>query len=144
MFICVAIFGAGTVVFGLSRSLPLSLAALVVAGAGDMISVYVRSALVQLATPDDMRGRIGSVNSLFIGASNEFGEFRAGMSAGLFGTVPAVVIGGLGTLTVVGVWMKLFPALRRVDRFSDVGVKALATQMERPAPLTNPITRHAT
>ena len=144
MFVCVAIFGAGTVVFGLSRSLPLSLAALAIAGAGDMISVYVRSALVQLATPDDMRGRIGSVNSLFIGASNEFGEFRAGMSAGLFGTVPAVVIGGLGTLTVVGLWMKLFPALRRVDRFSDVGVKAVPTQMERPAPLTNPITRHAT
>jgi len=144
MFVCVAIFGAGTVVFGLSRSLPLSLAALAIAGAGDMISVYVRSALVQLATPDDMRGRIGSVNSLFIGASNEFGEFRAGMSAGLFGTVPAVVIGGLGTLTVVGLWMKLFPALRRVDRFSDVGVKAVPIQMERPAPLTNPITRHAT
>ena len=125
MFTCVAIFGAGTVVFGLSHNLALSLAALVVAGAGDMISVYVRSALVQLATPDDMRGRIGSVNSLFIGASNEFGEFRAGMTAGLFGTVPAVVIGGLGTLTVVGLWMKLFPALRRVDRFTDVGVKAV-------------------
>src|SRR5579872_2159627 len=98
MFACVGIFGAATVVFGLSRSFPLSMAALIVAGAGDMISVYVRSALVQLATPDDMRGRIGSVNSLFIGASNEFGEFRAGMTAGFFGAVPAVVFGGLGTL----------------------------------------------
>jgi MFS family permease len=123
MFVCVAIFGAATVAFGLSRSFALSMAALIVTGAGDMISVYVRSALVQLATPDDMRGRIGSVNSLFIGASNEFGEFRAGMSAGLFGAVAAVVMGGLGTLTVVGLWMILFPALRTVDRFTDVGVR---------------------
>jgi len=145
MFTCVAIFGAGTVVFGLSHNLALSLAALVVAGAGDMISVYVRSALVQLATPDDMRGRIGSVNSLFIGASNEFGEFRAGMMAGLFGTVPAVVIGGLGTLTVVGLWMKLFPALRRVDRFTDVGVKAVPGQLARAAPkAVAPVSSHAT
>jgi hypothetical protein len=132
-------------VFGLSHNLALSLAALVVAGAGDMISVYVRSALVQLATPDDMRGRIGSVNSLFIGASNEFGEFRAGMTAGLFGTVPAVVIGGLGTLTVVGLWMKLFPALRRVDRFTDVGVKAVPGQLARAAPkAVTPVSSHAT
>ena len=145
MFTCVAIFGAGTVVFGLSHNLALSLAALVVAGAGDMISVYVRSALVQLATPDDMRGRIGSVNSLFIGASNEFGEFRAGMTAGLFGTVPAVVIGGLGTLTVVGLWMKLFPSLRRVDRFTDVGVKAVPGQLARAAPkAVTPVSSHAT
>jgi MFS family permease len=145
MFTCVAMFGVATVVFGLSRNLPLSLAALVIAGAGDMISVYVRSALVQLATPDDMRGRIGSVNSLFIGASNEFGEFRAGMSAGLFGTIPAVVIGGLGTLTVVGLWMKLFPALRRVDRFTDVGVKSIPSQVARTVPkATSPITSHAT
>ena len=144
MFTCVAIFGAATVVFGLSHSLALSLAALVVAGAGDMISVYVRSALVQLATPDDMRGRIGSVNSLFIGASNEFGEFRAGMSAGLFGTVPAVVLGGLGTLTVVGLWMKLFPALRRVDRFTDVGVKSVPSQVAITVPGAAGVTSHAT
>ena len=143
MFTCVAIFGAATILFGLSRSLGLSLAALVMAGAGDMISVYVRSALVQLATPDDMRGRIGSVNGLFIGASNEFGEFRAGMSAGLFGTVPAVVIGGLGTLTVVGLWMKLFPALRRVDRFADVGVKPLPSQVAITV-AAGPVTSHAT
>jgi hypothetical protein len=88
-----------------------------------MVSVYVRSALIQLATPDHMRGRIGSLNSLFIGASNELGEFRAGMMAGMLGTVPAVVLGGVGTLTVVGLWMGLFPPLRRVDRFSDVAVR---------------------
>ena len=123
MFACVAIFGAATIVFGLSREFYLSMAALVVTGAADMVSVYVRSALVQLATPDHMRGRVGSLNSLFIGASNELGEFRAGMTAGLFGTVPAVVIGGFGTLTVVALWMGLFPPLRRVDRFSDVAVR---------------------
>jgi MFS family permease len=122
MFGCVAIFGIATVVFGLSQDFYLSMAALAVAGAADMVSVYVRSALVQLATPDHMRGRIGSLNSLFIGASNELGEFRAGMTAGAFGTIPAVVIGGLGTLTVVALWMALFPPLRRVDRFSDVAV----------------------
>jgi MFS family permease len=123
MFACVALFGAATIVFGLSREFYLSMAALVVTGAADMVSVYVRSALVQLATPDHMRGRVGSLNSLFIGASNELGEFRAGMTAGLLGTVPAVVIGGFGTLTVVALWMGLFPPLRRVDRFSDVAVR---------------------
>lgn len=123
MFACVAAFGVATVVFGLSRDFYLSLLALGLTGAGDMVSVYVRSAMVQLATPDHMRGRVGSLNSLFVGASNELGEFRAGMTAGAFGTVPAVVLGGLGTLTVVGVWMWLFPPLRRVDRFSDVSVQ---------------------
>jgi MFS family permease len=123
MFCCVGIFGLATIVFGLSRDFYLSLAALAVTGAGDMISVYVRSAMVQLATPDHMRGRVGSLNSLFIGASNELGEFRAGMTAGALGTVPAVVFGGCGTLAVVGLWMWLFPPLRRVDRFSDVAVK---------------------
>jgi Transmembrane secretion effector len=123
MFSCVAIFGVATIVFGLSRDFYLSLAALAVTGAGDMVSVYVRSAMVQLATPDHMRGRVGSLNSLFIGASNELGEFRAGMTAGALGTVPAVVLGGCGTLAVVGLWMWLFPPLRRVDRFSDVAVQ---------------------
>jgi len=122
MFVCVATFGAATVVFGLSTDFYISMTALGVAGAADMISVYVRSALVQLSTPDNMRGRIGSVNSLFIGASNELGEFRAGMTAGALGVVPAVVIGGFGTLAVVATWMLLFPPLRRVDRFSDVAV----------------------
>src|SRR4029077_15472432 len=115
MFICVAIFGVATIVFGLSRDFYVSMVALGVAGAADMISVYVRSALIQLSTPDNMRGRIGSVNSLFIGASNELGEFRAGMTAGALGAVAAVVLGGAGTLAVVGLWMLLFPPLRRVD-----------------------------
>ena len=123
MFGCVAIFGISTIVFGLSRDFYVSMVALAVSGAADMVSVYVRSALVQLATPDNMRGRVGSLNSLFIGASNELGEFRAGMTAGAFGTVPAVVLGGIGTVFVVGLWMALFPPLRRVDRFSDVAVR---------------------
>ena len=120
MFACVAMFGVATIVFGLSRELWLSVVALAVTGAADMISVYVRSAYIQLATPDHMRGRVGSVNSLFISASNELGEFRSGMTAGALGTVPAVVVGGFGTLCVVGLWMWLFPPLRRVDRFSEV------------------------
>jgi len=100
--------------------LHLSLAALFVLGASDMISVFIRHALVNFATPDEMRGRVGSVNMLFIGASNELGEFESGLTAALFGTVPAVVIGGVGTLAVVAGWMKLFPPLRTVDRLSDV------------------------
>ncbi|HXJ03401.1 MAG TPA: MFS transporter [Micropepsaceae bacterium] len=123
MFGCVAIFGFATIVFGLSRDFYISMAALAVSGAADMVSVYVRSALIQLATPDNMRGRVGSLNSLFIGASNELGEFRAGMTAGAFGTVPAVVLGGIGTVAVVATWMTIFPPLRRVDRFSDVAVR---------------------
>src|SRR5215813_493347 len=123
MFSCVAIFGLATIVFGLSHDFYLSLAALVVTGAGDMVSVYVRSAMIQLATPDHMRGRVGSLNSLFIGASNELGEFRAGMTAGALGTVPAVVLGGAGAVFVTGLWMWLFPPLRQVDRFSDVKVQ---------------------
>jgi MFS family permease len=120
MFAAVAIFGAATVVFGLSHNFLLSLAALFVLGGSDMISVFVRHALVNFATPDEMRGRVGSVNVLFIGASNELGEFESGLTAALFGTVPAVVIGGLGTLAVVAGWMKLFPPLVTVDRLSDV------------------------
>jgi MFS family permease len=123
MFACVGLFGAATVVFGLSTNYYLSLLALVVVGGADMVSVYVRSAMIQLATPDHMRGRVGSLNSLFVGASNELGEFRAGMTAGAVGTVPAVVIGGVGAIVVVGLWMRLFPELRQVDRFSDVTVQ---------------------
>jgi MFS family permease len=123
MFACVGLFGAATVVFGLSESYYLSLLALFVVGGADMVSVYVRSAMIQLATPDHMRGRVGSLNSLFVGASNELGEFRAGMTAGAVGTVPAVVIGGVGAVVVVGLWMRLFPELRQVDRFSDVTVQ---------------------
>ncbi|GAB3677603.1 MFS transporter [Salinisphaera aquimarina] len=120
MFAAVAIFGAATIVFGVSTSFLLSFVALMIMGASDMISVFVRSTLIQLATPDAMRGRVNAVNMLFIGASNELGEFESGVTAALFGTVGAVVIGGAGTLAVVGAWMLLFPALRRVDRLSDV------------------------
>ena len=125
MFGCVALFGVATVVFGLSQSFILSLVALVVLGASDMVSVFVRSTLIQAATPDHMRGRVSAVSMLFVGASNELGEFESGGLAFLVGTVPAVVIGGIGTLAVVGVWMWLFPALRTVDRLSDVKAGAV-------------------
>jgi len=120
MFACVALFGLATIVFGLSRDFALSMIALVIAGGADMVSVYVRSTMVQVATPDEMRGRVSAVNSLFIGSSNELGEFESGVTASWFGTVPAVIIGGIGTLAVVGAWMWRFPALRRVDRLSDL------------------------
>jgi MFS family permease len=120
MFAAVAVFGVGTIVFGLSRNMYLSMAALVFMGAADQVSVFVRSSLIQLATPDAMRGRVSAVNMLFIGASNELGEFESGVTAAWFGTVPAVVLGGIGTLIVVGVWMRLFPALRSVDQLDSV------------------------
>ncbi|RFB78936.1 MFS transporter [Methylovirgula sp. 4M-Z18] len=114
MFGAVITFGLATIVFGLSASLPLSLAALAVMGAADVISVVIRSSLVQLETPDEMRGRVSSVNWLFIGTSNQLGEFESGMTAALFGTVPAVVLGGIGTILTALIWMKLFPPLRQV------------------------------
>ncbi len=120
MFGAVAVFGIATIVFGLSQNFFLSLAALFVLGASDMISVFVRSSLINLATPDEMRGRVGAVNMLFIGASNELGEFESGVTAAWFGTIPAVIVGGVGTLLVVGVWMWLFPPLRNVDKLTDV------------------------
>ena len=120
MFAAVAVFGVATIVFGLSRNFLLSMGALIVLGAADQVSVFVRSSLIQLATPDVMRGRVSAVNMLFIGASNELGEFESGVSAALLGTVPAVVLGGLGTLLVVGLWMRFFPALRTVDRLDSV------------------------
>src|SRR5271163_2953961 len=120
MFACVAIFGIATIVFGLSRNFGLSMAALFMLGASDMVSVYVRTTLTQLATPDAMRGRVSAVNRLFVGASNELGEFESGVTATWFGTVPAVVIGGVGTLVIVAVWFRLFPSLREVDRLSEV------------------------
>jgi MFS family permease len=112
----VAVFGVGTLVFALSRSFVLSLIALLVVGASDMVSVNIRSALVQLATPDPMRGRVSAVNMLFIGASSELGAFESGAAAALLGAVPAVALGGVGTLVVAALWMVLFPALRRCDR----------------------------
>jgi MFS family permease len=120
MFAAVAIFGISTIVFGVSTNFYLSLAALFVLGASDMVSVFIRSALIQFATPDPMRGRVSAVNMLFIGASNELGEFESGLTAAWFGTVPAVVIGGIGTMLVVAIWMELFPPLRTVDRLADV------------------------
>jgi MFS family permease len=114
MLWCVAGFGLFTIVFGLSRNLYLSLAALFLVGATDMVSVIVRGTMVQLATPDEMRGRVSAVNMMFIGASNEFGQFESGITAQWFGTVPAVVLGGVGTLVVVALWSWLFPELRRV------------------------------
>jgi MFS family permease len=115
MFACVFGFGIFTIVFGLSRNLILSLLALVLVGACDMVSVIIRHTLVQLGTPDEMRGRVSAVNGLFIGASNEIGQFESGLTAQWFGTVPAVVLGGVGTLAIVLLWTWLFPSLRRVD-----------------------------
>ncbi|MCB8887822.1 MFS transporter [Vreelandella malpeensis] len=119
MFAAVAVFGLANLVFAFSTLFWVSMLAMLVAGAADMVSVYVRTTLIQLATPDAMRGRVNAVNMLFIGSSNELGEFRAGSMASAFGVVPAALIGGVGTLAVVGAWMKLFPTLRQVDRFDD-------------------------
>jgi MFS family permease len=116
MLWCVTGFGAFTVVFGLSRNFALSMAALIAVGACDMVSVIVRQTLVQLGTPDEMRGRVSAVNVVFIGASNEVGQFESGLTAQWLGTVPAVLLGGIGTMVVVALWAKLFPALRRVDQ----------------------------
>ncbi len=116
MFSGVAIFGAATIVFGLSQSFWLSLGALATLGGADMVSVYVRQTLIQIVTPDPMRGRVAAVSFLFIGASNELGEFESGVTARLFGPVLAAVLGGVASLCVTGYWWKLFPALRKVDR----------------------------
>ncbi len=118
MLSCVFAFGAFTVIFGLSRSVWLSLLMLVLIGASDMISVIVRSTMIQLATPDAMRGRVSAVNAVFIGASNEVGQFESGVTAHWFGTVPAVVIGGFGTIAIVLAWAALFPKLRKVDELT--------------------------
>jgi MFS family permease len=118
LFICVAIFGAATVIFGLSRNLWLSLAALAVGGAADTISVIIRGSLLQLATPVEMRGRVSAVNSLFIGASNELGEFESGLTAQWWGAVRATLVGGIGALAVAGSWAVLFPNLRNADELT--------------------------
>ena len=113
---CVAGFGIFTIVFGLSRSLILSLVALALVGATDMVSVIIRATLIQLGTPDAMRGRVNAVDMLFIGTSNELSEFESGLTAHWFGTVPAVVLGGIGTLVVIALWTWQFPDLRRADQ----------------------------
>jgi MFS family permease len=115
MFVGVALFGFATVVFGLSQTVWLSIAALMLMGASDMISVYVRESLIMLWTPDEVRGRVNAVNMVFVGASNELGEFRAGTMAHVVGAVPAVVIGGFGTLAVAIIWAARFPTLRKID-----------------------------
>src|ERR1700678_1129182 len=118
LFVCVAIFGAATVVFGLSRSLWLSLAALAIAGAAGTVSVIIRGSLLQLGTPPQMRGRVSAMNSLFIGASNELGEFESGLTAQWWGAVRATMVGGVGALAVAGLWAVWFPGLRQADELT--------------------------
>lgn len=119
MFLGVAAFGVATVVFGVSEHFLLSLAALVVLGGADMVSVYIRHMLVQLETPDAIRGRVSAVNAVFIGASNELGEFESGLTAAWWGLKPAVVVGGVASVAIAGLWMRWFPALRRMNRFPE-------------------------
>jgi MFS family permease len=116
MLWCVGGFGVFTVVFGLSRSLVVSLVSLLFVGAADMVSVIVRGVLIQIETPDEMRGRVNAVDMIFIGASNELGEFESGITAQWLGAVPAVVLGGLGTIAVTVLWASMFPELRNADR----------------------------
>lgn len=115
MFFAVIVFGLATIIFAISKSYILSMVALFFLGASDVISMVIRSTLVQLATPDNMRGRVSSVNQMFVGTSNELGEFESGITAGLFGVVPAVLYGGIGTIIVAMMWMKLFPQLVDID-----------------------------
>ncbi len=117
MFDGVALFGVATILFGLSNNLYLSLAALALLGVGDMVSVYIRQMLVQLETPDAIRGRVSAVNSVFIGASNELGEFESGMAAAWLGVAPSIIAGGIATLVVVLFWVRVFPSLRGMEHF---------------------------
>jgi MFS family permease len=119
LFSAVTLFGLMTIGFGLSTSLPLSFICLVVMGSADMLSVFIRQNLVQLETPDAMRGRVAAVNTVFIGASNELGDFESGVVAALIGAVPAVIVGGIGTIVVAGLWAWLFPALRTRDKLGN-------------------------
>ena len=123
----VAGFGVFTIVFGLSRSLTVSLIALVLLGASDMISVIIRATLTLLATPDEMRGRVTAVDMIFIGTSNEFGQFESGVTAQWFGTVPAVVLGGIGTLVVIALWTWWFPELRQAGELHAITTEVDST-----------------
>jgi hypothetical protein len=123
MLWCVAGFGVCTILFGISRSIVLSLISLLLIGATDMVSVVVRGTLIQLGTPDEMRGRVNAVDMLFIGVSNELGQFESGLTAHWFGTVPAVVLGGIGTLVVIALWAWQFPELRNADRLTDLAIE---------------------
>jgi hypothetical protein len=120
----VAGFGAATIVFGLTTNVVVALIALALTGGFDMVSVIIRNALVQLGTPDEMRGRVNAVENVFIGASNQLGDFESGTLAAFIGVVPAVVAGGVGTIVVIALWTLLFPALRRADRFDTVAPAA--------------------
>ena len=135
MLVCVGLFGAATVVFGLSRSLLLSCIALVIIGATDMASVVVRSSILQLATPPEMRGRVSSINWLFIGASNEFGEYESGLTAYWWGAVRAVVVGGIASLVVTGLWSTFFPALRHADTLTADSLIAVEKQFSSMEPI---------
>jgi MFS family permease len=135
MLSCVAIFGVATVVFGISRSIWVSLVALVVVGASDMVSVVIRGSILQLATPPEMRGRVSAVNWLFIGASNEFGEFESGLTAHWWGAVRAVVVGGIGTLVVMGAAAALFPALRRADALTAESLTGIEAELSVAEPV---------
>lgn len=135
MFLGVAAFGLATIAFALSRSVPLSILALAVLGAGDMISVNVRQTLIQIVTPDHMRGRVSSVSGLFISGSNELGEFESGVAARFLGPVGAAIFGGIGTLVVTGVWARMFPALRRADRLDGAPVDTGSTAEPASKPL---------
>jgi MFS family permease len=127
MLFCVAGFGLFTIIFGLSHSLALSLISLVLVGASDMVSVVIRGTLVQIATPDAVRGRVNAVDMIFIGTSNEFGEFESGLTAQWFGPVTAVIIGGAGTLLVVALWAWMFPELRKAEKLTVVGEPTVAS-----------------
>lgn len=118
LFVCVGIFGAATVIFGLSHNLVLSLVALAITGGADMVSVVIRSSVLQLATPPEMRGRVSAVNAMFLGASNELGEFESGVTAQWMGAVRATVAGGIGAMLITGLWTVLFPDLRKADELS--------------------------
>ncbi|QNI36791.1 MFS transporter [Edaphobacter albus] len=135
MLLCVAIFGAATIVFGLSRNLWLSLVALFITGAADMVSVVVRSSILQLATPPEMRGRVSAVNWLFVGASNEFGEFESGLTAHWWGAVPAVIVGGIGSLLVTLAATVLFPRLRRADALTTESLMEVERELSAAEPL---------
>jgi MFS family permease len=126
LFRAVIVFGAATMVFGLSANFLLSLAALCVLGGSDVVSVVIRVSLVQIRTPDEMRGRVSAVHSLFTGTSNQLGAFESGLVAALLGTVPAVLLGGIGTIAVAGLWMLLFPELRRIGAFEEGSGRATA------------------
>jgi MFS family permease len=135
MLACVGIFGAATIVFGLSKNIWISLIALVIVGGSDMVSVVIRGSVLQLATPPEMRGRVSAVNWLFIGASNEFGEFESGLTAHWWGAVRAVVVGGIGTLVVMGAAAAFFPALRRADALTAESLMGIEKELSAAEPV---------